>query len=92
MSVQQQVLSFQVPVYNVAVVAIFHCRENLPELAAGFRFTQPSVFGQIVCKTEVRIKSVTSKVSNIQCPARVKMIKQNLNFFYLLTAGYTIET
>ncbi|KAK0151469.1 Zinc finger BED domain-containing protein RICESLEEPER 3 [Merluccius polli] len=44
---QQQVLCLQVSVDNVAVVTIFHSRQDLPELPPGLQLTQTAVLRQI---------------------------------------------
>lgn len=48
-SVQQQVLRLEIPVDDVAVVAVLHRRQDLPELPPGLDLAQPPVLRQVVC-------------------------------------------
>lgn len=47
-SIQQQILGLQVPVDDVAIVTILHCRQDLPELPPGLQLTEAAVLGQVV--------------------------------------------
>lgn len=50
MSVQQQVLSLQVPVDDVPVVAELYCGQDLPELPSGLWLAQAPMAGKVVCR------------------------------------------
>lgn len=58
--VQQEVLSFEVPVHDFPAVAIFHCRQDLPELAPRLGLAQAPVAGQVIWETKPQIKSTKS--------------------------------
>lgn len=55
-SVQQQVLRLEIPVDDVAVVAVLHRRQDLPELPPGLDLAQPPVLRQVVCGRTVEKK------------------------------------
>lgn len=46
--VEKQVLRFEVAVDNVVTVTVVHCRQNLPELLAGFCFAQSAIGCKVV--------------------------------------------
>lgn len=60
-SVQQQVLRLEVPVDDVAVVAVLHRRQDLPELSPGLHLAQPPVLRQVVCGKTVEEKTTTGR-------------------------------
>lgn len=53
-SVQQQVLGLEIPVDDVAVVAVLDRRQDLPELPSSLDLTQPPVLRQVVCGKTVK--------------------------------------
>lgn len=55
-AIQQQILSLQVPVDDVAVVTILHRRQDLPELSPGLELTETAVLRQVVCSQMERNK------------------------------------
>lgn len=69
-SVQQQVLRLEVPVDDVAVVAVLHRRQNLPELPSGLHLAQPPVLRQVVCgKTVEKKKQKTGRSFHVAAQA-----------------------
>lgn len=51
-AVQQQILGLQVPMHDLAVVAVLHGRQDLPELSPGLQLTQPPMVRQIICNSK----------------------------------------
>lgn len=48
-AIQQQILCFQVPVDDVAVMTILHRRQDLPKLPPGLQLTETPMLCQVVC-------------------------------------------
>lgn len=70
-SVQQQVLRFQVPVDDGAVVTVLHRRQDLPELPSCLQLTQATVLCQVVCsQTGNNMSHLRRKrtISNVRGP------------------------